>query len=173
MISLRSTKNHPLLKIWISDENTASPVWYITYSSHWLVCSTKIFQTPLSMFAGPDIWRCLRYFDMWGIHEEISAWNTACPVWYMTYSSYCKYWPVFSSSPDKLKLCKHLFGVVGSRHLAFFWIFRLARYPRGHLFKENTFLSQKIYQDNLGYVSPSFGSQSHPTFLLLFKRADK
>lgn len=81
-ISLRSIKNHPLLKIWISDENTASPVRYITYSSHWLVYSTspaKIVQTPLSVSAGPDIWRCVRYFDLWGIHEEISRMKHCMP----------------------------------------------------------------------------------------------
>ena len=39
----------------------------------------KIVQTPLSVSAGPDIWRCVRYFDLWGVHGEISRMKHCMP----------------------------------------------------------------------------------------------
>ena len=90
-ISLRSIKNHPLLKIWISDENTASPVRYITYSSHWLVYSTSPGKLKLCKLP----FQCPRVQTsdvVWDIlicevsMRKFHGWNTACPVWYRVFS---------------------------------------------------------------------------------------
>ena len=89
----KKRKNRRLLKIWILDENTASLVRYITYSSRWLVYSTTLDKLKLCKlpFQCPRvqtlIWRCVRYFDLWGIHEEISRMKHCMP---------CLIWSVFT-----------------------------------------------------------------------------
>jgi len=137
-ISLRSINKYPTLKIWISDENTASPFRYITYSAHWLVYSS-LFLVKMSLI----------YMRMKN-HFHIKGW--ALNLVFIKRLRGTRKWP---TSPDKRNLCKLPFRCPWVQTFDLLRIFWLARYPRGNLFKESTFLSKNIIKTICGMFHQS------------------